>query len=330
MTSGNYGDVGVGGLGTAGGIGYLVRRFGLTIDHAAAAELVLADGTQDRADDTTHPDLFWAVRGAGANLGVVTALELVALPVRDVVFSAFTFDITDTAPSLVRWAEVMATAPRELTSFLYLLPSRAGQPPIAQAVNVWGADDIDAAVPALDRLLRIGPVIDKQAQVVPYPAVVAPLDSRHVGQQTRRARNGFLPQLAPDDALALAELFRSGPVQLMEVRSLGGANADVDPLATAFANRGQQVFVSAMGAGRLEPALEAAWAALRPRLDGLYSAYTSDTRPERVRDAFPGRRSSASSKSSAATTLATFRGNLDLLAAAELSAPVIEVGPGRG
>src|SRR5690606_39069680 len=76
LTSGDYGGVGVGGLATAGGIGMLGRSHGLTLDHVRAAELVLADGSRVRASRTEHPDLFWAVRGAGANFGVVTSLEV--------------------------------------------------------------------------------------------------------------------------------------------------------------------------------------------------------------------------------------------------------------
>ena len=75
LTSGDYGGVGVGGLATAGGIGFLAREHGLTIDHLRAAEIVLADGSVVRADAETHADLFWAVRGAGANIGIVTSFE---------------------------------------------------------------------------------------------------------------------------------------------------------------------------------------------------------------------------------------------------------------
>ena len=101
MSSGDYGDVGVGGLATAGGIGFLARKFGLTIDHVTAAELVLADGRIVRADASQNPDLLWALRGAGGNFGIVTAFELDAYPVSDVVFAQMLYDATDAA-GLVR------------------------------------------------------------------------------------------------------------------------------------------------------------------------------------------------------------------------------------
>src|SRR5690606_19274175 len=77
LSSGDYGGVGVGGLATAGGIGFLSRSHGLTIDHLTAVEMVLADGSVVRATETEHPELFWAARGAGANFGIAVAFEFV-------------------------------------------------------------------------------------------------------------------------------------------------------------------------------------------------------------------------------------------------------------
>src|SRR6201991_607821 len=103
MSSADYGNAGVGGLVTAGGIGLLCRKFGLTIDRVAAAEVVLADGTLVRADATEHPDLFWAVRGAGANFGLRPAVELDTYPLREVVLSTVAFDASAAATVLERW-----------------------------------------------------------------------------------------------------------------------------------------------------------------------------------------------------------------------------------
>ena len=138
MSSGDYGDVGVGGLATAGGIGFLARKFGLTIDHVTAAELVLADGRIVRADASQNPDLLWALRGAGGNFGIVTAFELDAYPVSDVVFAQMLYDATDATGLLERWGKLVEAAPRELTSFLYLSAGQRGSAPVAQALTVLG------------------------------------------------------------------------------------------------------------------------------------------------------------------------------------------------
>src|SRR5699024_7607671 len=81
MTSGDFPDVGVGGIVTVGGIGLMARKYGLTIDNVVAAEIVTPDGQLHRTSQTENAELFWGVRGAGGNLGVVTHVELEALPI---------------------------------------------------------------------------------------------------------------------------------------------------------------------------------------------------------------------------------------------------------
>ena len=196
MSSGDYGDVGVGGLATAGGIGFLVRRHGLTIDHVVAAELVLADGS---VHARRRPTCFWAVRGAGANFGIVTAFELEAYPVGDVVFSTMAFEAD--AAMLERWGEVIESAPRELTSFLSVF-SRRGGGNVAQLYSVYAGDDTAAATEALTPLLGVGPLLDQQAQLVPYPAVVAPQGGVHVGGSVAAFRSGLVDHLTPGAAEA--------------------------------------------------------------------------------------------------------------------------------
>ena len=100
LSSGDYGGVGVGGLATAGGVGWLVREHGLTIDHLRAVEMVLADGSVVRASEDENADLFWAVRGAGANFGIVTSFEFEVDEVGAVGWAELAFDASDTADFL--------------------------------------------------------------------------------------------------------------------------------------------------------------------------------------------------------------------------------------
>jgi alkanesulfonate monooxygenase SsuD/methylene tetrahydromethanopterin reductase-like flavin-dependent oxidoreductase (luciferase family) len=286
MSSGDFGDVGVGGLATAGGIGFLGRKFGLTIDHVTAAELVLADGRIGRADATENPDLYWALRGAGANFGIVTALELAAYPLGDVVVAQMVYDASETAALLERWGKLVEAAPRELTSFLYVSPRRPGSPPVAQATTVWANDDTDAAVGALTPLLSAGPVLGQQAQLLPYAAVVAPQDAAHYGGQAEPLfSNGFAVHLTPELTEGIAAGLDTGAAFLVAVRAVGGAVNDVDPQATAFAHRHQNFNVSSVGAN--PERFRRHWDQLRPALDGLYLSFETDRRPERLHDAFP-------------------------------------------
>ena len=287
MSSGDFGDVGVGGLATAGGIGFLARKFGLTIDHVTAAELVLADGRIVRADASENSDLLWALRGAGGNLGIVTAFELDAYPVSDVVFAQLLYDASDTAALLERWGKLVEAAPRELTSFLYLFAGRRGSPPAAQAITVWADSDTDAAVEALTPLLSVAPVLDQQAQLAPYAAIVAPHDATHYGGQADPLiSNGLAVHLAPELNEAIAAGLRSGAAPWIAIRAVGGAVNDVDPDATAYAHRHQNFNVSSVGG---DPArFRAHWDGLRQYLDGLYLSFETDQRPQRLHDAFPG------------------------------------------
>ena len=288
MSSGDYGDVGVGGLATAGGIGFLARKHGLTIDHVVGAELVLADGTVVRADADDRPDLLWAVRGAGGNFGIVTALELDAYALRDVVYSVMVFDGGATAPLLERWGELVEAAPRELTSFLYGFSQRGGAP-VIRLLNVYAGDDTAAAVAALTPLLSIGPLLDQQARLVPYAAIVAPSDSRHYGGQTHPlVSNGFAGRLSAELSGLLAEGLHTRVAPWLALRSVGGAVNDVDAAATAYAHRHQRFNVNSIGLGASERDFHRHWDGLRPHLDGLYLSFETDARPERLADAFPG------------------------------------------
>jgi len=286
ISSGDYGDVGVGGLATAGGIGLLGRKYGLTIDHVAAAELVLADGTQLRADASEHPDLFWALRGAGGNFGIVTALELDAYPVRDVVFSVMVFDGGNTAALIRNWGELVEAAPRELTSFLYLFAQR-GAPPVARLMNVYAGDDTEAAVAALTPLLKIGPLLDQQAQLAPYAAIIPAYDSQHDGgQRNPLISNGHAVHLTPEIGDLVTEGLLSHVAPWVSVRAVGGAVNDVDPAATSYPHRHQNFNLSSVGSAQGK--FRSHWDELRPYLDGLYVSFETDDRPERLSDAFPG------------------------------------------
>jgi FAD/FMN-containing dehydrogenase len=283
MSSGDYGGVGVGGLATAGGIGFLARKHGLTIDHVVAAELVLADGRQVRTDAEHEPELLWAVRGAGGNFGVVTALELEAYELGDVVFSLMAYDAGDPAPLLERWAAAVEASPRELTSFLTVFEQRGGSH-VAQAYTVYAGDDTAAATEALTPLLGVGPLIDQQAQLVPYPALLPSHGGVHTGGPEPVFRGGLLEHVDADAARILAGGIRSGAAPMLQIRAVGGAVNDLDPLATAYAHRTQNFSVNAVGGS----ALDALWDELRPHISGLYISFDTDPRPERLHDAFPG------------------------------------------
>ncbi|MCO8274181.1 FAD-binding oxidoreductase [Actinoplanes sp. TRM 88003] len=283
--SGDYGGVGVGGLATAGGIGFMSREHGLTIDQLRAVELVLADGTAVRASADENQELFWAVRGAGANFGVATAFEFEAAPVHEVGWAQLALVSPDLEQTLVQFGEVARTAPRDTTVFFLTGPPRQGQS-VVQLYGMVDSGDPDTVVERLTPFASTGllaqqqVVITRYADVMGQAADVGP--GGHHGQGEPVARSAFLPRLTPEFARDVVELLASGQVFFFQLRHMGGAIADTPSDATAFAHRTPEFSVTAMGSSG---AVDEAWDRLAHHFDGLYLSF--DTRTDRQTDAFP-------------------------------------------
>lgn len=179
LSSGDSGDVGVGGLATAGGIGLLGRRYGLTIDHLVAAEMVTADGTVHRVSAEDDPDLFWAIRGAGANFGVVTAFEFDAAPTPTVGQGLFLYRPTDLPGFLEQWGRTVERAPREITAFLVL------DGPIASATVAYAGDDPKAMTAAMEPFTTLPGLSAGKARTVPYSRLPVTTGDVHRGAAAR-------------------------------------------------------------------------------------------------------------------------------------------------
>ncbi|MGS0686281.1 LLM class flavin-dependent oxidoreductase [Nakamurella sp. GG22] len=286
LSSGDYGGVGVGGLATAGGIGWLVREHGLTIDHLRAVDVVLADGSIVHAGEDENQDLFWGIRGAGFNLGIVTTFEFEVDEVGDVGYSQFVFDATDTAGFLGRWGAAVEAAPRDVTSFMLMGRRRPGQPQIAQVSTVVDSDDPEVVVDRLQPLVEIAPLLDQAAQILPYARMMHVPPGPHNGQGDPVARSGLIEHITPEFAAAAARLIAGGAVYFFQIRSVGGAVADVHPDATAYANRTANFSVTAFGTDR--DRVNQGWDELQGHFSGLYVNFETDLRPERLDDAYPG------------------------------------------
>ncbi|MEU4680195.1 LLM class flavin-dependent oxidoreductase [Micromonospora sp. NPDC023737] len=289
LTSGDYGGVGVGGLATAGGVGWLARKHGLTIDHLRAVELVLADGRVVRASETENADLFWAVRGAGANFGVVTAFEFEADEVGPVGWAQFALDAGDPAGLLTRWGAAVEAAPRDLTSAIIMGPPRMGQPAVAQVMAMVDSDDPATIVAQLQPVADVAPGYDQQVVITSYASVMANAsDAPHQAQGEPISRTGLIEHLTPEFAAAAARLLASGVVYFFHIRSIGGAVTDVDPDAMAWSHRNANFHVTAFGRHRAR--LDALWdGLLAEHLRGTYLSFETDLRPERLAEAFPPR-----------------------------------------
>ncbi|PPL20306.1 LLM class flavin-dependent oxidoreductase [Microterricola pindariensis] len=288
ISSGDYGGVGVGGLATAGGIGFLGRAHGLTIDHLRAVELVLADGSRVRASASENPDLFWAVRGAGPSFGIATAFEFEAAAVPGVGWAELVFDASDTAGFLEKWGATLEATPRDTTSFITLGGARPGEPLLARFSAMVDSDDPETIISRLQPFADIAPMYQQSVQVLSYARALMPAQGEaNGGSGEPHSRSGLLEHVTPEFARAAAGLLGSGASYFFQIRSTGGAASDIDPDATAYAHRSAQFSVAAMGASAER--LDRGWAALEPAFAGLYLSFDTATGPDRVAAAFPPR-----------------------------------------
>lgn len=288
LSSGDNGGVGVGGLATSGGIGWLVRAHGLTIDHLRAVEMVLADGSVVRASEQENQDLFWAVRGAGANFGIVTSFEFQVDKVGNVGWAQLILDASDIAGFLQKWGAVLENSPRDLTSFLILNPPRQGQPAVAYVMAVVNSDDPKTIRNRLQPIAEIAPMYRQQVEITPYASILTNAQGGdHNGQGEPASRSGSLDHITPEFAFAVSRLIQSGVVYFFQIRSMGGAVSDVPVEATAFGSRSANFEVTA--AGTSPERLNDAWDSMHHYFSGLYLIFDTDQRPERLQDAFPSK-----------------------------------------
>jgi FAD/FMN-containing dehydrogenase len=236
ISSGDTVSVGVGGLTQGGGIGWMVRKHGLTIDSVVGAEVVTATGDVVRADAETNPDLVWGLRGGAGNFGVVTAFEFRAQRVSTVHFGTIGFTLDDIPQLLKGWAALMGTAPDELSTALVLMPGFGDFPPGAVLYVCYCGDDASV----LDSVRSLGNVVSDTVEVKPYASV---LEEAHPPEGIAPViGNTFLENLTDECIEAIVSAYGDGG-RMVFLRSLGGAMGRPAPEDTAFAHRAAEVLV---------------------------------------------------------------------------------------
>ena len=294
LTAGNFGDTGVGGLATAGGVGYFARSQGLTLDHVRRVRLATADGRVRWVDAEHDPDLFWAVRGGATQVGIAVELELDAPLIGSEAGGATIIHqnlqyVVDDLPGFFRdWGEWIRSAPREAESFLMIQRAGGGRH-VVNARNVWANDDVEAAMPTLRAATEeIAPGAGGNAVATPYPSIIPTPRSPHLGQQTIKMRDVLVDRSDEEFGAALEQVLADGSTIVGDVRALGGAVADVDPAATAWAGRHQELVAAAWFNPVGEAGIDEAFAPVQALGTGLYGAYSSDTRASAAELAWPG------------------------------------------
>jgi FAD/FMN-containing dehydrogenase/pimeloyl-ACP methyl ester carboxylesterase len=240
-------EVGVAGLTLGGGLGYLSRRFGWTVDNLLEVEIVTADGGVRRASRTENADLFWGVRGAGAHLGVITSFVIALHPVGPTVYGGLIAWPFARAGAVLRaYRDFATTARREVSAFLVL--TRAPEAPFVPAE--WHGERICAMIvchsgapeqrePALAPLRALGdPVLDGLREL-PYAELQSHLDESHPKGFHSYWRTSYAAELSDELLTELADAFARCPSLHSEVGilHLGGAIGDRRPDDGAVGNR---------------------------------------------------------------------------------------------
>jgi FAD/FMN-containing dehydrogenase len=296
---GDTGSVGIGGITLGGGVGFLVRKHGLTIDQLLAAEVVTADGELLRVDADTHPDLFWAIRGGGGNFGVATRFRYRLHELRQIVGGMLLLPATpDVITSFLAEAEA---ASEELSTIANVMPA----PPmpfvseehhgelVVMALLAF-AGDAEAGERALAPFRALATPIADLVRPMPYPELFMEDDEEY--HPISAARTMLVDDVDRASAATILEHLEasSAPMRVAQLRVLGGAMARVPADATAFAHRGRRLMVNVAAVyERPEEAAEhAAWVTRLARQlqrgePGAYVGFLGDEQA-RIREAYPG------------------------------------------
>ncbi|MCI0708847.1 MAG: FAD-binding oxidoreductase [Chloroflexi bacterium] len=297
---GDTASVGIAGLTLGGGAGYLVRKYGLTIDDLLAAEIVTADGEIRHVDTDTHPDLFWAIRGGGGNFGVVTRFQYRLHEVDKVVGGIL---ILPASPEILRSVVKAAEdAPEELSAIIAVMiappmpfiPAEHHGQLITMILPVY-VGEVEAGLEAVAQFRAIATPLADMLRPMSYPEVYPP--EQEDFHPIAAARTMFIDSVDEQATDVIFEYLGRSTAQMAvaQIRVLGGAMARVPVEATAFAHRSQPIManVAALYQNPEDAAVHEAWAAefaaaLRQGNTGAYANFLGDEGEARVREAYPG------------------------------------------
>ena len=244
---------GIAGLTLGGGVGWLRRKYGLTVDSLISVDIVTADGQLRRASATEETDLFWGVRGGGGNFGVVTSFEFQMHPVGPMVYAALTMYLIQEARVILRkWRDFMQSAPDEVTSNALMLTV---QPYPMFPEEVWGervvfiATVYSGTVEGGERVLapfgHFGEPIFDHSGPIPFRMLQSGLDAYYTKGKDRHYWKSLDLASDSDEVIdAVAELGAAAPGKsLVDNWAMGGAVPRVGADETAYGDRSAPVLL---------------------------------------------------------------------------------------
>ncbi len=237
VPSGIVPKTGIAGLTLGGGVGWLIRKYGMSIDNLLSCQIVTADGRVLTASEAEQPDLFWALRGGGGNFGVVTWFEFQGQPVHTVLGGLLVYPRAAASDVIRHYRDFMETAPDELTVYAALLHGLDGSPIVGVIPCYCG--DLKEGERVLAPLRKFGnPVVDA-IQPLPFP-VMQSMMAAAFPDGNQNYWKSTLQKSLPDDAIA--RIVEHGnrmqsPLSFLVVERYGGAAGRVARDATAYPHR---------------------------------------------------------------------------------------------
>ncbi|GHH65383.1 FAD-linked oxidase [Promicromonospora soli] len=303
VTAGIVTHTGVAGLTLGGGLGWIQRKYGLTIDNLLSVDLVTADGEFVTAGETHNTDLFWGVRGGGGNFGIVTEFEFRLHPVGPEVFAGPIFWAMEDAPEVLRfYRDWIADSPDELTTIV--VQRRAPALPVVPdelvgrhliAVVVCHAGTVDDGERVMRPLTSFGrPLLDLCAPK-PYLIHQSMFDASYPHGWWYYVRACDVAELTDDVIDIMVEHGRRivSPITTLGLWQMGGAVARVGENETAFNGRDAGFTFNINGNSYTADGFDAerewargCWSALAPYHSGVYVNFLMDEGTERVRQAY--------------------------------------------
>ena len=294
-TGGVISTTGIGGLTLGGGLGWLMRRFGLACDNVVSVEIVTADGEVRTASARENADLFWGVRGGGGNFGVVTNFEYRLHPVTEVLGGLLVHPAARAREVLRHYRDFTRSAPDELAIFAGLMTSPEGVPIVALIVAYSG--EIAEGERILAPLRQFGPPVADQVTRMPYLQLQSMLDPGFPPGLQVYWRSDFLESLSDGAIDTIVDHFETitSPLSALLIEHFGGAVRRVDRNETAFAQRDAEYnfAIIARWADPSEAARHTSWArsiseSIKPYASGgVYVNYLGvEEGEDRVREAY--------------------------------------------
>jgi hypothetical protein len=277
VPAGIMSKTGIAGLALGGGVGWLVRKYGLTCDNVLSFDIVTADGKPRTASSDENEDLFWALRGGGGNFGVVTSFEFRAHPVSTVLGGLIIYPRDRAAEVLRFYRDFTESAPEELTAYAALIHTPDGVPAVAVIGCYCG--NLTEGEKVLKPLRSFSSPIVDAIQPMPFPQMQTLLDGAFPDGNYNYWKSTFLRELSDDAIAVLVEHANraTSPLSGVVIEYYGGAAGRIGVSETAFAQRQAQyslVFL-AQWTNPGESQLHIEWAraladSIRPFSSGAY------------------------------------------------------------